>query len=80
MRSCAADGAMTMRQRLNAHATAGRHILLDAMSLQSCAELGFVSDAPNIGPDSLEFLGLEIWSRVFFSGKLTAPQLGSKSL
>jgi hypothetical protein len=54
--------------------------LAHAISLQSCAALGFASDAREIGPDALEFLGLEIWSRVFFSGKLTPPQPGSKSL
>jgi hypothetical protein len=50
------------------------------MPLQSCTELGFTTDARKIGPDSLEFLGLEIWSRVFFSAKLRPPQLESKSL
>jgi hypothetical protein len=54
--------------------------LAHAISLRSCTELGFASDARKIGLDSLEFLGLEIWSRVFFSGKLTPPQPGSKSL
>jgi hypothetical protein len=50
------------------------------ITLQSCAALGFASDAREIGPDALEFLGLEIWSRVFFSGKLAAPRPESKIL
>jgi asparagine synthase (glutamine-hydrolysing) len=58
-----------------------RHTYLDrGITLQSCAALGFASDAREIGPDALEFLGLEIWSRVFFSGKLSAPRPESKSL
>jgi hypothetical protein len=50
------------------------------ITLQSCTALGFASDAREIGPDALEFLGLEIWSRVFFSGKLAAPRPESKIL
>jgi asparagine synthase (glutamine-hydrolysing) len=39
--------------------------------------LGFFSQTRQIDADTLEFAGLEFWSRVFFSGKLTAPEAAS---
>ena len=54
--------------------------LSPATRVQLCAALGFATDAREVGDDALEFIGLEIWSRVFFSGKLSPPQPGLNSL
>jgi asparagine synthase (glutamine-hydrolysing) len=42
--------------------------------LCAARSLGFVRQTTAIGDESLEFLGLEFWSRVFFSDRLTVPQ------
>jgi asparagine synthase (glutamine-hydrolysing) len=46
--------------------------------LQSCKDLGLCSDARLVDADSLEFIGLEFWSRMFFSDKLNPSQLSPK--
>jgi asparagine synthase (glutamine-hydrolysing) len=62
--SAAAFGRDRMRAYLSA-----------PMPLRASHALGLLSEARPVDANSLEFVGLECWSRAFFSDTLTSPQL-----
>src|SRR6185369_12566750 len=77
MRGLVPDPILKRRWRDEARAsTTGRDrheaYLARATPLSSCAALGVAADGNAIA-HTLDFVGLEIWSQVFFSGKLTPP-------
>jgi asparagine synthase (glutamine-hydrolysing) len=49
--------------------------LSTAMPLHASHALGLLSEAPPVDANSVAFIGLECWSRAFFSDTLTPPQL-----
>lgn len=60
------DSALT-RDRATAY-------LASPVRLEGASRLGLVRDARNVEPASLELLGLEFWSREFFSDRLASPR------
>jgi hypothetical protein len=52
-----------------------RAYLSTTMPLRASHALGLLSDAPPVDTNSVAFIGLECWSRAFFSDTLTSPQL-----
>ena len=48
--------------------------LSPAITLEAASRLGFVQEPANIDSESVELLGLEFWSRVFFSDTLAPPR------
>lgn len=67
LRRCWRHDAALERTRQHAY-------LATKTPLSACAALGFVPDARPVDAGSLPFIGLEFWSRIFFSDTLASQQ------
>ena len=47
--------------------------------LRASRDLGLVRQARAVDPDSLEFIGLELWGRVYFADRLAGLSEGQRS-
>lgn len=62
-----ADAPALARAQRAAYLATGTH-------LHACKTMGFCRDGRPVDADSLEFIGLEFWSRAFFSDRLCSPK------